>query len=34
MGDGSVKFLADTQDPIALKWMVAASDGNVAPNIE
>ena len=34
MGDGSVKFLADTQDPIVLKWMVAASDGNVSPNVD
>lgn len=29
MGDGSVKFLADSIDPIALKWSVAASDGNI-----
>jgi prepilin-type N-terminal cleavage/methylation domain-containing protein/prepilin-type processing-associated H-X9-DG protein len=34
MGDGSVKFLADTIDPIVLKWSVAASDGNVAPNVD
>jgi prepilin-type processing-associated H-X9-DG protein len=33
-GDGSVKFLSDTVDPIVLKWTVAASDGNVVPNID
>lgn len=33
-GDGSVKFLSDTIDPIVLKWTVAASDGNVVPNID
>jgi hypothetical protein len=34
MGDGSVKFLADTIDPITLKWSVAAQDGNVVQNID
>lgn len=34
MGDGSVKFLADTIDAIVLKWSVAASDGNVLQDIE
>jgi prepilin-type N-terminal cleavage/methylation domain-containing protein/prepilin-type processing-associated H-X9-DG protein len=34
MGDGSVKFLADTIDPIVLKWSVAAADGNVVQNID
>lgn len=34
MGDGSVKFLADTIDPITLKWSAAASDGNVVQNID
>jgi prepilin-type N-terminal cleavage/methylation domain-containing protein/prepilin-type processing-associated H-X9-DG protein len=33
-GDGSVKFLSDTVDPIVLKWTAAASDGNVVPNID
>jgi len=32
MGDGSVKFLSETVDPIILKWMAAAADGNVLPN--
>jgi prepilin-type processing-associated H-X9-DG protein len=32
MGDGSVKFISDTTDPIVLKWTVAASDGNTLPN--
>lgn len=34
MGDGSVKFLADTIDPIVLKWSVAAQDGNVVQNLD
>ena len=34
MGDGSVKFLADTIDPIVLKWSVAAADGNVVQNLD
>jgi type II secretory pathway pseudopilin PulG len=27
MGDGSVRFLADTMDGIAVKWMIGADDG-------
>jgi len=34
MGDGSVKFLSDSIDPITLKWSVAAADGNVVQSIE
>jgi prepilin-type N-terminal cleavage/methylation domain-containing protein len=29
MGDGSVKFLGDSIEPVLLKWMVAGNDGNV-----
>lgn len=32
MGDGSVKFIVDTVDPIVLKWMAAAADGNTLPS--
>lgn len=34
MGDGSVKFLSDSIDPITLKWSVAAADGNVIQSLE
>lgn len=34
MGDGSVKFLSDSIDPIVLKWSVAASDGNVVQSLD
>lgn len=34
MGDGSVKFLSDSIDPIVLKWSVAAADGNVSQNLD
>lgn len=34
MGDGSVKFLAETIDAIVLKWSVAAADGNVVQNLD
>jgi hypothetical protein len=34
MGDGSVKFLSETIDPIVLKWSVAAADGNALKDIE
>jgi prepilin-type N-terminal cleavage/methylation domain-containing protein/prepilin-type processing-associated H-X9-DG protein len=34
MGDGSVRFIADSTDAIILKWMAGASDGNVVPGIE
>lgn len=29
MGDGSVKFISDSTDPIMLKWISGASDGNI-----
>jgi prepilin-type N-terminal cleavage/methylation domain-containing protein len=29
MGDGAVKFISDSVDPISLKWTVSGSDGNV-----
>jgi prepilin-type processing-associated H-X9-DG protein len=30
MGDGSVRFVADSADGVVLKWMVGAADGIVA----
>jgi prepilin-type N-terminal cleavage/methylation domain-containing protein/prepilin-type processing-associated H-X9-DG protein len=30
LGDGSVRFVADTADALVLKWMVGANDGNAA----
>lgn len=32
MGDGSVRFLVDSTDPIVLKWMAACADGNTLPS--
>ena len=32
MGDGSVRFMADSTDAIVVKWMVGASDGNIVPD--
>lgn len=32
MGDGSVRFVSETVDPIVLKWMAAAADGNLVPS--
>jgi len=32
MGDGSVRFMAETVDPVVLKWLVGAQDGNTIPN--
>ncbi len=34
LGDGSVRFIAETIDPIVAKWMAGASDGNTIPNME
>ncbi len=33
-GDGSVKFLSESIDPITLKWTAAAADGNTVPNAD
>lgn len=32
MGDGSVRFMADSIDAIIVKWMVGAADGNTVPD--
>ena len=29
MGDGSVRFLADSIDGVVVKWMVGAEDGQI-----
>ncbi len=34
IGDGSVRFIADSVDPLVLKWQVGASDGNIVPGGE
>lgn len=31
MGDGSVRFLSESVDPLVVKWQVGATDGNVSP---
>jgi len=31
MGDGSVKFMADSIDGVAVKWLVGAADGQPTP---
>ena len=34
MGDGSVKMISDTIDPVTLKYLAAASDGNIIEVLE
>ncbi len=31
MGDGSVRFVAETIDGVAVKWLVGARDGQLSP---
>lgn len=34
MGDGSVRFIAETVEPTTLKWSAGANDGNSTPNLD
>ena len=34
MGDGSVRFVSASTDPVLLKWMVGLSDGQIVANAE
>ena len=33
MGDGSVRFMADSTDGVIVKWLVGAEDGQIVNEI-